>query len=100
MLVAVWRKKTCSIQFSLKNRVLNFRGVFLSNLVYSISEIYLLFSKKQKHLSRKIFGLPQITGSNQILFFKLCISQGYVHNFQFLEGKNSVCIGVKNFTNL
>ena len=28
MLVAVWRKKTCSIQFSLKNRALNFRGVF------------------------------------------------------------------------
>ena len=36
MLVAVWRKKTCFIQFALKIRALNFRSVFfwLTQYIY------------------------------------------------------------------
>ena len=33
MLLAVWRKKPCFIQFSLKNIALNFWGVFLAHPV-------------------------------------------------------------------
>ena len=37
MLVAVWREKIL-IQFSLKNKALNFRGVFLAQLVELITK--------------------------------------------------------------
>ena len=33
VLVVVWRKKTCFIQFTSKNRALNFRGVFFGPAV-------------------------------------------------------------------
>ena len=33
------------------------------------------------------------------LFFELCVSQGYIRNFE-KNWKNSICIRVKNFLNL
>ena len=46
MLFGVWRKKTCFIQFSLKNKALNFRGAF--------------------------FGSPGITMNYKIIYYYYC----------------------------
>ena len=68
-----------------------------------ISEKQIQFRKKQKHLSRKIFGSLQITWSNQIYceidFQSMYISKIWTYNLE-RNWKNSVCIGVKNFANM
>ena len=46
MLVEVWRKKTCFIQFSLKNKALNFRSDFLARTLH----------RKKKQLNFQFFS--------------------------------------------
>ena len=50
------------------------------------------------HMSRKIFCLPHnwIYLLYLLTFFELCISQGYIQNFE-RNWKNSVCIRINNF---
>ena len=51
-------------------------------IFFNISEKYLQVRKKQKHLLRKIFGSPQPDLLTAELFFKLCMSQRYVHDLE------------------
>ena len=58
--------------------------------------------KKQKHWIRKIFDSTPYKKPDLLtaeLFFRLIISQRYVHNLE-TNWKNFLCIGVKNFANL
>ena len=72
-------------------------------LVYIyISENYVHFRKKQRHLSGKIFGSPiQVIGSTycRIFFQTMNTPKIYVHNLE-MNWKISVFIRVKNFANL
>ena len=46
---------------------------------------------------KKCFFVYHITGlCTPVLFFELCISQGYIENFE-RNSKNSICITVNNF---
>ena len=48
------------------------------------------------HKSRNFF-VDHVTGSiSSELFSYLCVSQGYIQNFE-RDPKNSICIGVNNF---
>ena len=47
-------------------------------LLLCVLEKYLQFRKKQKHLSREIFGSFQITGINRIFLLRNCVSN-YVY---------------------
>ena len=67
-----------------------------------ISEKYLQFREKQKHLLKKIFWFTLYKKLDLFtveFFFKLCISQRCVYNLE-KNSKNFVSIGIKNFANL
>ena len=71
-------------------------------LFFYISEKYLQFRKKQKHLLRKTLIHPvQVAGST---YCGIAFQTGivYIHLKDNLEKnwKNSVCIGARNLTNL
>ena len=75
-------------------------GLFF--LFFYISENYLQFRKKQKHFVEENFWFNTYKKPDLLtaeFFFKLCISQRYMHNLERNQ-KNSVCVGVKNFANL
>ena len=55
MLVAVWRKQTCFIQFLLKNRASNFRDIFLSRPVVPNCKKYI--SERSFARLRDLYGL-------------------------------------------
>ena len=58
-----------------------------------MSEKYLHFRKRQKHVARKFFPHPvEING----LFFESCVFQRYKQKFE-RNWNNSVCIEVDNF---
>ena len=67
-------------------------------LFFGMSKKYLQFRKQQMHMSRKICCLPFVWLDllTPELFFELCMSQGYIQNFQG-NWKNSVCIRAINF---
>ena len=66
-------------------------------LFFYISEKYLQFMKKERHLLRKNFGSPHTSNRIYLLW-------NYFSNYINLKGMyktlKGICIGVKNFGNL
>ena len=67
------------------------------NVDFDSNGLMLLFYVFERSITPNNLKQPDLLTAE--LFFKLCISQRYVHNLK-PNWKDSVCIGVKNFANL